>query len=95
MLGLCWAWAHVGFVGPMVRHVGPCWVYAEPMWAYVCSMFGRVGPIWAYVGPMLGLCWAVPFQSFQLYQRGPQTEEFNFKRRTVAHHGAVGEKTHQ
>ena len=54
------------YVGPMLRHVEPCW----PMlglcwgmlglcWAHVGPMLRHLGPCWAYVGVMLGLCWGI------------------------------------
>ena len=45
LLGLCWAWAHVGFVGPMVRTLGPCWVYPGPILGQPVSISSII-PAW-------------------------------------------------
>ena len=53
MLGLCWF-----HVGPMLRHLGPCWAYSGVMLGLCWGILGHVGPMlgpcWAYVGLILG-----------------------------------------
>ena len=66
MLGLCRA--YVGsmlvpwwlYVGPMLRHVEPCWPMLGLCWGMLGHVGLMLGPCWAYVEPswaMLGLCW--------------------------------------